>query len=285
MRRHLGRRVPRLSAALIVAAGLSCTGGDRAPLPDGPTLGAYASAGGVESYNAATLYGYMDGGADAFLEYGFSHLWVRRYTRGSTQLIVELYAMRDAASASALYSSMRRAGAENELVAGCRGDIDATEVRVARGDRYLSCRNEDPLAQEDGAVLDLCTRILARLSGDCGVGSLFAALPSEGRVAGSEVALAGPIGLNQRGWLTPLGRQGFERGSLASYELSGAHAEVLFADYATPEAARAALAPLQESPRAGTTGLTRDRQLVLAFGESADSKKLADLVARLARPR
>jgi hypothetical protein len=279
---QLGRGALSALAALATLVGAGCTRGGHAPLPDGSTLGGFASAGDALSYNAATLYGYMDGGADAFLEYGFSQLWVRRYARGPTQLVVELYAMRDAAAASALYSSMRRSGNEVELVAGCRGDLEAAEVRVARGNRYLVCRDENPLTQENAVVRDLCTRLLARLTGECGVGSLFTGLPSDGRVAGSEVALAGRLGLNQRAWLTPLGREGFERGSLASYTFPGGRAEVLFADYATAEAARAALAPLQKSSRPGTTGLTRERRLVLGFSESAALERLADLVARLA---
>jgi len=281
MRPLLGRAARRALAVLTVLAVAACTRGQRGPLPDGAALGGYASAGDTESYNAATLYGYMDGGADAFLEYGFSQLWVRRYTRGSTQLVVELYAMREAAAAAALYSSLRRAGGEVELLAGCRGDSASAEVRVARGEHYLVCRDEDPLARENTAVRDLCTHLLARLTGECGVGALFARLPSEGRVAGSEVALAGPIGLNQRAWLTPLGREGFQRGALATYVLPEGRAEVLLADYATADAARAALAPLQKSPRPGTAGLTQERRLLLAFSEGASAERLADLARRL----
>jgi hypothetical protein len=277
------RRGPGALAALAILAAAGCTRGDRGAAPGDATLGGFAAEGSAASYNAATLYGYMDGGADAFLEYGFSRLSVSRYSRGSTKLVVELYAMRDAAAASALYSSMRRAGSEGDLVAGCRGDVEATEVRVARGDHCLVCRDEDPMARDNAAVRDLCTRLLARLAGECGVGSLFASLPVDGRVAGSEVALAGPIGLNQRAWLAPLGREGFERGSLATYTLGGGRVEVLFGDYATPEAARAALLPLEKSPRPGTTGLTRERRVVLASGEGAGREPLSALVARLAR--
>ncbi len=268
-------------AALAALVGVGCARGEHAPLPAGATLGGYATAAGAESYNAASLYGYMDGGADAFLEYGVSQLWVRRYTRASTQLVVELYAMKNAPAAAALYSSMRRPDREGDVIAGCRGHLDSAEVRVARGDHYLVCRDENPLARETETVRDLCARLLARLRGDCGVGSLFAGLPSDGRVAGSEVALAGRLGLNQRAWLTPLGREGFERGSLASYTFPGSQAEVLFADYVTADAAREALAPLGRSPRPGTTGLTRERRLVLAHSESTAPERLTDLVARL----
>jgi hypothetical protein len=271
--------LPFVALAMLALAG--CTGA-RGPLPDGAALGGYANAGDAESYTGATLYAYMDGGADTFLEYGFSHLAVRRYTRGSTQVVVELYTMRDAAAAAALYSSMRRANSEADIVPGCRASIADTEVRVSRGSRCLVCRDEDPLAKGRDTVRDLCARLVSRLAGDCGVGTSFASLPAEGRVAGSEVALAGPLGLNQRAWLAPVGREGFERGSLATYTASGGRAEVLFADYASAEAARTALAPLAKDPRPGTTGLTRERRLVLVAAEGATPETLMALATRLA---
>ncbi len=269
-------------AALVAAAGTGCRRGAQASLLEDAALGGYAVAGDAESYNAATLYVYMDGGADVFLEYGVSGLAVRRYTSGATQLIVELYTMRDRAAAAALYSSTRRREGETEIQTGCRGDVEPAEARVARGDHYLVCRDENVMSRETSVVRDLCSRLVARLAGECGVGSFFDWLPSAGRVPGTEVALAGPLGLNQRAWLTPVGREGFERGWLASYDLGGGRAEVLFAEYASAEAARAAWAPLQTSPRPGTSGLARERRLVVGFGDRSSHEPLAGLVARLA---
>jgi hypothetical protein len=272
-------RLPIIGLATLALT--SCTG-ERGPLPPGPALGGYASAGKAESYTGVTLYGYMDGGADTFLEYGFSSLAVRRYTRGSTQVVVELYTMRDAAAAVALYSSMRRPGSETEIAPGCRASLGDTEVRVARGARYLVCRDENPLAKESDVVRDLCARLVARLEGDCGVGTRFAGLPSEGRVAGSEVALAGPLGLNQRAWLARLGREGFKRGVLATYAVPSGRAEVLLADYASAESARTALEPLTKVPHPGTSCLTRGRRLVLVSGEGAAPETLPALASRFA---
>jgi Family of unknown function (DUF6599) len=270
-------RAQRLAAVALAIT--SCTA-ERGPLPPGPALGDYANAGKPESYNGTTLYAYMDGGADTFLEYGFSSLAVRRYTRGSTQLIAELYTMDDAAAAAGLYSSMRRTGSEAEIAPGCAASFGETEVRVARGGRYLVCRDENPMAKDDGPVRDLCTRLAARIEGECGVGTRFAGLPAEGRLAGSEVALAGPLGLNQRAWLTPLAREGFKRGVLATYTIPGGRAEVLLADYAGAESARQAIEPLTKNPRPGTRALAHGRRLVLVYGEGADPETLAAFASR-----
>ena len=270
-------RAPRLAA---LALALTSCSAERGPLPPGPALGDYANAGKPESYNGTTLYAYMDGGADTFLEYGFSSLAVRRYTRGSTQLIAELYTMRDAAAAAGLYSSMRRPGSEAEIAPGCPASSSETEVRVARGGRYLVCRDENPMAKDDGPVRDLCTRLVARIEGECGVGTRFAGLPAEGRLAGSEVAVAGPLGLNQRAWLTPLAREGFKRGVLATYTVPSGRAEVLLADYSSAESARHAIEPLTKNPRPGTRALAHGQRLVLVYGEAADPETLAAFASR-----
>jgi hypothetical protein len=265
--------------ALAVLALLGCRG-DRGPLPPGPALGGYTSPAAAETYAGDTLYAYMDGGADTFLEYGFSSLAVRRYAHGSTEVVVELFTMKDPAAAAALYSSMRRLGSETEIASACIGSAGDSEVRVARGGRYLVCRNENPMAHDDGTVRDLCARLVARFEGECGVGARFAGLPAEGRVAGSEVVLAGPLGLNQRPWLVSLGREGFKRGVLASYTVPQGRAEVLLADYASPESARHALEPLSRSPRRGTEGITNGQRLVLVFSEGAPPETLAAFASR-----
>jgi hypothetical protein len=271
------RRLPLVALATLALA--SCSG-DRGPLPHGSVLGDYADTGDAEGYTGATLYAYMDGGADTFLEYGFASLAVRRYTRASTQLIVELYTMRDPSAAAALYSSMRRTGSEAEISPGCSASFGDTEVRVARGDRYLVCRDENPMARENAVVRDLCKHLVARLAGSCGVGARFAGLPAEGRVAGSEVALAGPLGLNQRPWLVSLGREGFKRGVLAAYAVASGPAEVLLADYASAESARKAIDALSRSPRPGTKAITNGQRLVLVFSEGASTETLAAFASR-----
>jgi hypothetical protein len=237
-----------LTLATLLAAG-AC-GRDAGPLPAGAALGGYTDSGQPESYTQATLYGYMDGGAETFREYGISRAWIRRYVRGGHELLAELYAMKDADAASGLFSAMRRAGTEAELGAGCRGSVTESEAKLAKGGYYLVCRNEDPMARDAASVRDLCARVAARLSGECGVGLLFAGLPKEGRAPGTEVAVVGPLGFNQRPWLAALGTEGFRRGWLARYALASGSAEAFLAEYASPSAARQALATLPPSPDA-----------------------------------
>jgi hypothetical protein len=59
------------------------------------------------TYNGASLYGYIDGGADLYLEYGFSGAWINEvYLMGGKQ-IIEIYRMNSPEDAFGIYSVSR----------------------------------------------------------------------------------------------------------------------------------------------------------------------------------
>jgi hypothetical protein len=145
---------------------LGCGSGNPGALPAGPDLGPYSDLDQPENYTGATLYAYMNGGAEVILQKGFSRLTVRRYARGTDELIAELFEMKDSRAAALLYGGMRRPEAEAELIPGCVGSITPAEVLLAKGRYFLLCRNEDPMAVDGAAVRDLASRIAARLPGE-----------------------------------------------------------------------------------------------------------------------
>jgi hypothetical protein len=136
-------------------------------LPSGAALGGLADIDQPESYTGATLYTYMDGGADFYVKQGFSELYVRRYGRGNERFIVELYEMKDASAASHTYQSSRRLNAEKELASGCLASVTPGEILAARGRYYLVGRNEDPLASQSDTLIELGRNLLNRLPGSC----------------------------------------------------------------------------------------------------------------------
>jgi hypothetical protein len=136
-------------------------------LPSGAALGGLADIDQPERYTAATLYTYIDGGADFYVNQGLSALYVRRYGRGDERFVLELYEMKDASAASRVYQSSRRPSAEKELGSGCLASVMPTEIQVARGGYYLVGRNEDPFASRSDALIELCRNVLNRLPGPC----------------------------------------------------------------------------------------------------------------------
>jgi len=161
------RRVGGAAVACTLALGLWACSRGAGPLPPGAALGGLADIEQPESYTGATLYTYMDGGADFYVKQGFSALYVRRYGRGNERFIVELFEMKDASAASHVYQSSRRLNAENELASGCLASVTPTEIQAARGRYYLDGRNEDPLASRSDALIELCRNVLNRLPGPC----------------------------------------------------------------------------------------------------------------------
>jgi hypothetical protein len=251
-------------------------------LPRGADLGPYADVDEPEYYAAQSLYAYMNGGAEIYNEYGFSQLWVRRYARDSRELVVELFEMRDARAAFGIYSYARRAGAEVDVADGCRGSLAGTEAKLAKGAYFLVCRAQDPMASADRLVRDICARIAKRLSGECGAGDAFLILDGNARIAGSEIHLAGPIGLNVRPWLSSIGREGFGQGWLVKYELPAGKAEAFLAEYKSADLAEKSHERLlADAQSIGRWIGRKGRYLVLVQGGDPPREQIEDLGARL----
>jgi len=161
------RRVGGAAVVCTLTLGLWACSRGAGPLPPGAVLGGLADIEQPESYTGATLYTYMDGGAEFYVNQGFSALYVRRYGRGNERFIVELFEMKDAPAASHVYQSSRRLNAEHELASGCLASVTPAEIQAARGRYYLDGRNEDPLAGPSDALIELCRNVLNRLPGPC----------------------------------------------------------------------------------------------------------------------
>jgi hypothetical protein len=83
-------------------------------------------------FTEADLYGYIDGGAELFLEYGFEQLTVQKYRNGTDDVTLEAYRMIDPAAAMGVY--LMKAGRERP-VAGFR------ERHTANRYQLMFCRS------------------------------------------------------------------------------------------------------------------------------------------------
>jgi hypothetical protein len=158
--RRLAGWLGAVGAALLLAAP-ACSQGSGL-LPSGSQLGGYTDAGAPESYNSATLYTYMDGGAEFYIKLGFSALQVRRYGRGSEVFVVELFEMKDPTAAVALYAATRRPDVEKDWD-GSPASVGPAEIILAKGPYYLVCRNDDPMATNNDALVKLCSKVTRAL--------------------------------------------------------------------------------------------------------------------------
>jgi hypothetical protein len=109
----------------------------------------------------------MDGGADFYIDQGFSRLYVRRYGRSNESFTLELFAMKDALAASRVYQSGRRPNKEKELAGGCLASITPAEIQAARGRYYFVGRNDDPQASQSDSLIELSRNVLNGIPGPC----------------------------------------------------------------------------------------------------------------------
>ncbi len=99
--------------------------------PDGGVAG-WKKVDAPKRFTQADLYGYIDGGAELFLEYGFEQLTVQKYRNGADDVTVEAYRMTDPAAAGGIY--LMKAGKETPAP-GFR------ERHTANRYQLLFCRN------------------------------------------------------------------------------------------------------------------------------------------------
>jgi hypothetical protein len=73
---------------------------DRPDLPDARFLD-------PKTYSGASLFGYMNGGAELYLEYGFSGAWINEIHLSGGKYIVEIYRMKGPEEAFGIFSVSR----------------------------------------------------------------------------------------------------------------------------------------------------------------------------------
>ena len=117
-----------------------------------------ATFSGDRSFSETSLYGYIDGGAELFLEYGFDTLVVTELTAMSGEIKVEVYRMRDPEAAFGIFSVSRfRCNGGAKLTDHyCRS---AYQLQLCKGPYYISIINSDG-TREEQALSDEIARLL-----------------------------------------------------------------------------------------------------------------------------
>lgn len=195
-------------------------------------------------YRGAELYGFINGGAELFLELGFEQATVHDLRRGSAQISVELYRMVDATAARGVY--LAKGGVENRTPQlPVRHLAGRVQLSFQHG-RLFAVVTDEGGAGDDNALIGIAQAIVATLSDDEPV-VILGLLPSTGRVPGSERIIRGPLGLQS---LLTLGEGDVllldDRATAvaAEYDADGVRTGLLIVEYGSHEGALSALAHL-----------------------------------------
>jgi len=153
---------------IIVALMLSCFAAS-AQVPEGfPSISEdRLETGKIKSertYTKESLFGYMNGGAELYLEYGFDRLVVSEIDIDGTEYKVEVYKMDDPEAAYGIYSvSVFRCDTSGHLDAyACQ---TAYQLQLCKGDYYISIINNSGKALAADQSIRLANILLAPVRG------------------------------------------------------------------------------------------------------------------------
>ena len=104
-------------------------------LPDSKACNGWQKDGEAETYNAANLYDFIDGGADIYLEYGFVQAITQEYQKDNFVVTIDIFQMKSAEAAYGIYSSIRNKD-DQQLAIGAEGILTDYQVTF-RQDCYF----------------------------------------------------------------------------------------------------------------------------------------------------
>ena len=154
---------------LFFVVGLSITGASTAYCQDTiPKLGSSDIPGGtisrMEYFDGNSLWGYIDGGADLYMEYGFLKMLVQEIHWQGHHFTINLYRMKDSEAAFGILAVGRHRCLAGDSVArwSC---VTPYQVQVARGTHYLSIINDNGTKEEQSLAVQIARTILSKLAG------------------------------------------------------------------------------------------------------------------------
>lgn len=193
--------LPRLSAALAVVCMLLASNAGIAAPADGegkpvdmvaffPGLEGWTAEAAPSVYDSETLYEYINGAADLYINYYFQELAVLNYEKGEDQgFTIEIYRHSTPTNAFGIYSQERPSEGDF-LNIGTQGYYDTGILNFVMGVYYVKLSGFY-LGEDDESLLESAAKDVAgRLGADPGFPPVTGAFPDSGKVSNSEKYIA-----------------------------------------------------------------------------------------------
>jgi len=224
-------------ATLLAFLALSPTPDDqmKALLPGGEEFEPWQLRGSSESYIGEELYNLINGGAEIFLEYGFTEAIAQEYSRGTSSLSLTIYRMRNPENAFGIYSLNRmRKPILPEI--GDEGVGNANYLYFWQGSYYVTV---EAFPLERGlkeAVQRLAFLVSGNIKEHASPPLALNVLPQKNRIEGSECLVKGLLGVSALFYLSD--RDIFQLGAQATgvygeYQFPGEKVKLFIARYTT----------------------------------------------------
>jgi hypothetical protein len=226
----------------------AAAGADLLP-PDG-FLQTWKRSSGSRIFTSSDLYGYIDGGAEIFLELGFAQLSVQPYkpAAGSAasaedEFKVEIYRMTDPVAAAGIY--LLNCGKEApDPSLPVRHTLNRYQLIFKRERYYVIVNNSEGNEKLRPAMLEFARYVAARLPAEVPV-KIDEILPRQGLVKNSVRLFRGPYGLQSiytlgHGDILQQGRK--LTGVSGNYQEAGVRYTLVLVDYPDEQTAQKAYA-------------------------------------------
>ncbi|MDD8025375.1 MAG: hypothetical protein PHI34_02595 [Acidobacteriota bacterium] len=222
-----GRFLAAVLAASFAAAGAigPAVPQDRASAPPAPApsallpkagqAGEWAAAAEPARYVRESLYGYIDGGAELILPYGFEELAVGRYGRaGGREVTIEIYKTATALDAFGLFSVQRDGREDISSAIASPHWLSPSQACLVKGRYHVNLVGYETRADDLEGMLRTVEALLPS-PGRGGPDPRFGALPAEGRVPRSERYIKGEAAARAETQFFSDEAWGFGRGATA----------------------------------------------------------------------
>jgi Family of unknown function (DUF6599) len=167
--------------------------GDAALMPADDVVAGWKTSEAVRVFGGPDLYGYIDGGAELFLELGFDRLTLQKYRSGANEFAVEIYRMADPVAATGIYL-MKCGKVTRDPSFAPRHTINRHQLMFVRERYYVTVNNLSGADRMSRALVAFGSLVASRLPADR-VPAELALLPAAGLVPGSERLVRGPFSL------------------------------------------------------------------------------------------
>ncbi len=256
-------------------------------MPDSQFEAGWSALSSPEQYDTASLYQYLDGGADVVIEFGFDRLTFQRYIKQEQEIDLELYHMTCPEAALGLY--LLKAGKETPSASlRTRNSVSSGQVLVVQGS-YLGVTT---ILQGDSLSSRIALSLSQKLVSDLPEKKpvpLLDYLPRTGIISGTARIVRGalttpPAIASARSLITRLCATRFA--IAADYQSANGKIEHrLFVPFADSNAARTALDELRP-PADSNSGAQNAGSTITITGASGDrieilrNRKSVEVVVR-----
>jgi hypothetical protein len=141
-------------------------------------------------YDSETLYEYINGAADLYINYDFQELAALYYERGEDQgIVVDIYRHSTPRNAFGIYSQERPKQGDF-IDIGTQGYHDTGILNFVLGDYYVKLSGYSLGEQDESLLKSIAADVADRIGGKPGFPPVVDAFPDKGKVPDSEVFVA-----------------------------------------------------------------------------------------------